>query len=85
MVQTICEILDGLVPKETKYSEQITYVTDRPGHDRRYAIDSTKMQQELGWTPVETFETGLKKTVQWYLITSSGVKMCKMVHTSVSV
>ena len=67
VVQTICEILDGLVPKETKYSEQITYVTDRPGHDRRYAIDSTKMQKELGWTPVETFDTGLRKTVQWYL------------------
>jgi dTDP-glucose 4,6-dehydratase len=67
VVQTICEILDGLVPKETKYSEQITYVTDRPGHDRRYAIDSTKMQKELGWMPIETFETGLKKTVQWYL------------------
>lgn len=67
VVQTICEILDTLVPKKTKYSEQITYVKDRPGHDRRYAIDSTKMQKELGWTPIETFETGLKKTVQWYL------------------
>ena len=67
VVQTICEILDALVPKENKYSEQITYVTDRPGHDRRYAIDSTKMQKELGWTPVETFDTGLRKTVQWYL------------------
>jgi dTDP-glucose 4,6-dehydratase len=67
VVQTICEILDALVPKETKYSEQITYVSDRPGHDRRYAIDSSKMQKGLGWTPIETFETGLKKTVQWYL------------------
>ena len=67
VVETICEILDSLVPKTTKYSKQITYVSDRPGHDRRYAIDSTKMQQELSWTPVETFETGLKKTVQWYL------------------
>ena len=67
VVRTICEILDALVPKATKYSEQITYVTDRPGHDRRYAIDSSKMQKELGWTPVETFETGLRKTVQWYL------------------
>lgn len=67
VVQTICQILDALVPKAIKYSEQITYVTDRPGHDRRYAIDSTKMQKKLGWTPVETFETGLKKTVQWYL------------------
>jgi dTDP-glucose 4,6-dehydratase len=67
VVQTICEILDDLVPKATKYNEQITYVADRPGHDRRYAIDSSKMQNELGWTPVETFETGLRKTVQWYL------------------
>ena len=67
VVQTICETLDELVPKETKYHEQITYVKDRPGHDRRYAIDSTKMQKGLGWTPIETFETGLRKTVQWYL------------------
>ncbi|MGS0724738.1 dTDP-glucose 4,6-dehydratase [Shewanella sp. 0m-11] len=67
VVQTICEILDSLVPKETQYKDQITYVTDRPGHDRRYAIDSSKMQRELGWTPVETFETGLKKTIEWYL------------------
>lgn len=67
VVQTICSILDTLVPKDTAYAEQITYVQDRPGHDRRYAIDSSKMQKELGWTPVETFETGLKKTVQWYL------------------
>lgn len=67
VVNTICEILDTLVPKESAYSEQITYVQDRPGHDRRYAIDSSKMQRELGWTPEETFETGLRKTVQWYL------------------
>lgn len=67
VVQTICSILDSLVPKESKYQEQITYVTDRAGHDRRYAIDSSKMQREFGWTPVETFETGLKKTIEWYL------------------
>ncbi|MBB1272805.1 dTDP-glucose 4,6-dehydratase [Psychromonas sp. SR45-3] len=67
VVQTICAILDSLVPKETPYAEQITYVTDRPGHDRRYAIDSTKMSSELNWTPEETFETGLRKTIQWYL------------------
>ncbi|MGO3800645.1 MAG: dTDP-glucose 4,6-dehydratase, partial [Vibrio casei] len=67
VVQTICSILDELVPVERKYAEQITYVTDRPGHDRRYAIDSTKMSKELNWTPVESFETGLRKTVQWYL------------------
>tara|TARA_R110000796_G_scaffold98443_1_gene205880 strand:+ start:2907 stop:4010 length:1104 start_codon:yes stop_codon:yes gene_type:complete len=67
VVQTICSILDELVPKGSNYSEQITFVTDRPGHDRRYAIDSSKMSNELNWTPVETFETGLRKTVKWYL------------------
>lgn len=67
VVQTICSILDTLVPKEAKYADQITYVTDRPGHDRRYAIDSSKMSRELNWMPVETFETGLRKTVKWYL------------------
>ncbi|EKO3721515.1 dTDP-glucose 4,6-dehydratase [Vibrio metschnikovii] len=67
VVEAICAILDALVPKTTSYAEQITYVQDRPGHDRRYAIDSSKMQEELGWTPLETFETGLLKTVQWYL------------------
>ena len=67
VVNTICDILDTLVPKGTKYADQITYVQDRPGHDRRYAIDSSKMQSELNWTPRETFETGLRKTVQWYL------------------
>jgi dTDP-glucose 4,6-dehydratase len=67
VVNTICDILDILVPKITKYAEQITYVQDRPGHDRRYAIDSSKMQRELNWLPKETFETGLLKTVQWYL------------------
>ncbi|NRA80031.1 MAG: dTDP-glucose 4,6-dehydratase [Pseudoalteromonas sp.] len=67
VVKTICSILDELVPKKDNYSEQITFVSDRPGHDRRYAIDSSKMQTELGWVPEETFETGLRKTVQWYL------------------
>lgn len=67
VVKSICCILDELVPKESKYSEQITFVTDRPGHDRRYAIDSSKMSNELDWTPVETFDSGLRKTVQWYL------------------
>ncbi|MGC9402607.1 dTDP-glucose 4,6-dehydratase [Vibrio genomosp. F10 str. 9ZC157] len=71
VVSTICDILDALVPKKSAYAEQITYVQDRPGHDRRYAIDSSKMQRELGWTPEETFETGLRKTVQWYLDNSA--------------
>ncbi|QSX36044.1 dTDP-glucose 4,6-dehydratase [Shewanella sedimentimangrovi] len=67
VVQTICSILDSLVPKDTKYEDQIIFVEDRPGHDRRYAIDSSKIQRELGWVPIETFETGLKKTIEWYL------------------
>jgi dTDP-glucose 4,6-dehydratase len=77
VVHTICEILDTLVPKESKYAEQITYVTDRPGHDRRYAIDSAKMGKELNWTPVETFETGLRKTIEWYL---TNQQWCKNVQ-----
>jgi dTDP-glucose 4,6-dehydratase len=69
VVHTICSILDQLRPKAdgSKYSTQITYVKDRPGHDRRYAIDATKLERELGWKPAETFETGIQKTVQWYL------------------
>lgn len=67
VVKTICAILDEVVPKEIKYQEQITYVADRPGHDMRYAIDASKIQKDLGWTPCETFESGIKKTVQWYL------------------
>lgn len=67
VVKAICSILDDIVPKATKYADQIIYVTDRPGHDRRYAIDATHIKNKLGWTPVETFETGLKKTVEWYL------------------
>jgi dTDP-glucose 4,6-dehydratase len=68
VVYTLCDILDQLDPKESgSYREQITYVTDRPGHDRRYAIDAGKIERELGWKPAETFETGIRKTVQWYL------------------
>jgi dTDP-glucose 4,6-dehydratase len=67
VVNTICSILDVLVPKDASYADQITYVTDRPGHDRRYAIDASKMSNELNWQPQETFETGLRRTVQWYL------------------
>ncbi len=69
IVHTVCALLDELKPREDGklYKEQITYVTDRPGHDRRYAIDARKIEQELGWKPVETFETGIRKTVQWYL------------------
>jgi len=69
VVKTLCRILDELKPKldGTKYLDQITFVTDRPGHDRRYAIDATKLEKELGWRPEETFETGIRKTVEWYL------------------
>jgi dTDP-glucose 4,6-dehydratase len=71
VVKTICAILDELVQERpngiAKYEELITYVTDRPGHDQRYAIDAGKIERELGWTPRETFESGIKKTVQWYL------------------
>ena len=68
VVKTICTILDGLRPKTNgQYADQITFVTDRPGHDRRYAIDASKLERELGWKPAETFESGIAKTVQWYL------------------
>ncbi|QAB15794.1 dTDP-glucose 4,6-dehydratase [Hydrogenovibrio thermophilus] len=67
VVKTICAILDEVKPKTSSYAEQITYVTDRPGHDMRYAIDASKIQRELGWAPLETFESGIRKTVQWYL------------------
>jgi dTDP-glucose 4,6-dehydratase len=68
VVHTLCDLLDRLKPKASgSYRDQITYVTDRPGHDRRYAIDARKLERELGWKPAETFETGLAKTVRWYL------------------
>ena len=67
VVETICGLLDELRPKAEPYRNQITYVADRPGHDRRYAIDASKMSAELNWQPLETFESGLRKTVQWYL------------------
>ncbi|AMC36745.1 dTDP-glucose 4,6-dehydratase [Janthinobacterium sp. B9-8] len=70
VVHTICQILDERQPCSDgkAYAEQITYVTDRPGHDKRYAIDASKLERELGWKPAETFETGIAKTVDWYLI-----------------
>jgi dTDP-glucose 4,6-dehydratase len=67
VVHTLCDILDRAAPKADSYRAQITYVRDRPGHDRRYAIDAGKLERELGWKPAETFETGIAKTVQWYL------------------
>ena len=69
VVETLCAVLDELKPKldGKSYSDQITFVKDRPGHDRRYAIDASKLERELGWKPQENFETGLRKTVLWYL------------------
>ena len=75
IVQTICQLLDEMRPKADggSYASQITYVTDRPGHDRRYAIDARKLEAELGWKPAETFETGIRKTVEWYLTNTEWV------------
>ena len=69
VVHTLCEILDELKPRDDgqSYKNQITFVKDRPGHDRRYAIDATRLEKELGWKPAETFESGIRKTVMWYL------------------
>ncbi|HMP11678.1 dTDP-glucose 4,6-dehydratase [Hydrogenophaga sp.] len=69
IVRTVCALLDELRPRADgqPYASQISYVTDRPGHDRRYAIDARKLEAELGWRPAETFETGIRKTVRWYL------------------
>jgi dTDP-glucose 4,6-dehydratase len=68
VVRTLCDILDQVAPKAGgSYFNQIVYVPDRPGHDRRYAVDAGKIERELGWKPIETFDTGIRKTVQWYL------------------
>lgn len=67
VVHTLCDILQELHPQDASYRDLITYVKDRPGHDMRYAIDARKIQKELGWSPEETFETGIRKTAQWYL------------------
>ncbi|HIT03508.1 MAG TPA: dTDP-glucose 4,6-dehydratase [Candidatus Caccocola faecipullorum] len=76
IVKTICSILDELRPKSggAKYEEQIKFVKDRPGHDRRYAIDASKIKSELGWQPQETFESGILKTVKWYLDNQSWIE-----------
>lgn len=75
VVRQICILLDELCPKKdgASYQAQMTFVPDRPGHDRRYAIDAGKLARELGWHPVETFETGLRKTVNWYIANSAWV------------
>jgi dTDP-glucose 4,6-dehydratase len=75
VVKTICTRLDSLKPRTDgrSYSEQITFVKDRPGHDRRYAIDADKIRRELDWSPSETFESGIAKTVDWYLNNSDWI------------
>jgi len=76
VVHTLCAILDELQPRAdgASYKTQITFVKDRPGHDKRYAIDASKLERELGWKPAETFETGIRKTVQWYLANGDWVQ-----------
>lgn len=76
IVRTVCSILDDVRPKAdgAKYEKQISFAKDRPGHDRRYAIDASKIKRELGWKPKETFKTGIRKTVEWYLENSQWVK-----------
>lgn len=76
VVRKICSLLDELRPRAdgSPYADQITFVTDRPGHDRRYAVDARKIERELGWRPIESFESGLRKTVQWYLDNSEWVR-----------
>lgn len=77
VVHTICDILQELAPAATRFRDLITHVQDRPGHDRRYAIDASKIQRELGWQPAETFESGIRKTVQWYL---DNLEWCRRVQ-----
>ena len=77
VIETICDILQELVPNSISYRSLITYVQDRPGHDRRYAIDASKIQRELGWQPKETFESGIRKTVHWYL---ENMEWCRRVQ-----
>lgn len=76
IVNIVCGLLDELRPRADgkPYREQISYVTDRPGHDRRYAIDARKLERELGWKPAETFESGIRKTVEWYLANGEWVR-----------
>ena len=76
VVQLICKLLDDLKPRpdNISYSKQITFIKDRQGHDRRYAIDASKIHKELGWKPNETFESGIEKTINWYLENEEWVK-----------
>jgi dTDP-glucose 4,6-dehydratase len=73
VVHAICAALDELRPQNAPHAKLITFVKDRPGHDQRYAIDASKIERELGWKPQETFDTGLRKTVEWYLTNDAWV------------
>ncbi|PLY59635.1 dTDP-glucose 4,6-dehydratase [Herbaspirillum sp. BH-1] len=78
VVHTLCDILDELAARsQGSYRDLITFVKDRPGHDRRYAIDAGKIKRELGWQPAESFETGIRKTVQWYLAHGEWVRQVR--------
>jgi dTDP-glucose 4,6-dehydratase len=81
VVRGICSLLEELAPQRpagvAQFTDLITFVKDRPGHDQRYAIDASKIERELGWVPEETFETGLRKTVQWYL---DNLEWCRRVQ-----
>ena len=81
VVRSICDLLEELAPQHpagvAKYTDLITFVKDRPGHDQRYAIDASKIERELGWAPLETFESGLRKTVRWYL---DNLEWCRRVQ-----
>ncbi|NYJ11384.1 dTDP-D-glucose 4,6-dehydratase [Rhizobium leguminosarum] len=76
VVNTLCGILDELRPRPDRasYTSQMTFVRDRPGHDRRYAIDAAKIERELNWRPSETFDTGIRKTVEWYLANEAWIE-----------
>ena len=74
-MQTICDLVDEIAPRsQVPAASLITYVKDRPGHDRRYAMDARKIERELGWKPKETFESGIRKTVRWYLENEAWVR-----------
>ena len=77
MVRTLCGILDELRPAGAPHDRLLRFVTDRPGHDRRYAIDMTRIERELGWTPSVRFEEGIRRTVQWYLDNAAWVDAVK--------
>ena len=75
IVHTLCKLLDARFPQQAPHAKLIQHVTDRPGHDRRYAINASKIKRELGWEPAMTFEQGIEKTVQWYLDNEAWVRV----------